>query len=139
MYATVLNAVKSLDIAFIAVLGAGAVAGLLCFSRLLHWLLHHYHRATMAVLTGFLFGSLAVVWPWKRVLDWTVSSSGEPRPAQQWPVGPTDYLVATGNDPRLALCLAVMVLGFVCVWYVDRRWGKVGLQAEGADPIGSAR
>ena len=139
MYGTVLAAVRDFDLLFLLVLATGAVCGLLVFSRVLHWLLHRFHGATLALLTGFLFGSLVVVWPWKRVLDWVVSSSGEPRPAQQIPVGPTDYLVATGNDPRLALCLAVMVLGFACVWFVDRRWGKVGLQSEDADPIGSAR
>ena len=38
------------------VLAMGAGCGLLCFSRLLHWLLQHFHQATMSLLTGFLFG-----------------------------------------------------------------------------------
>ena len=129
MYATVLNAVKSLDIAFIAVLGAGAVAGLLCFSRLLHWLLHHYHRATMAVLTGFLFGSLAVVWPWKRVLGWVVDRHGELKAAQQVPVSPAEYLTVTGQDPQLVLCLGLMAVGFAAVWLIDGKWGGAGSSA----------
>ena len=139
MYGTVLAAVKDFDLLFLVVLALGAGCGLLVFSRLLHWLLQRFHGSTLATLTGFLFGSLVVVWPWKQVLDWTVSSSGEPRPAQQLPVMPTDYLIATGNDPRLTLCLVLMLLGFVCVWFVDRRWGKVGLQPADADPIGSGR
>ena len=76
MYGTVLAAVKSLEVVFILVFALGAGVGLLCFSRLLHWLLQRYHQATMATLTGFLFGSLAVVWPWKRVLDWVEGSHG---------------------------------------------------------------
>ena len=28
------------------------MAGLLCFSRLLHYLLHRFHEGTMALLTG---------------------------------------------------------------------------------------
>ena len=139
MYGTVLSALKGFDLIFLLVLASGAACGLLVFSRLLHWLLQRFHGATLATLTGFLFGSLVVVWPWKQVLDWTVSSSGEPRPAQQVPVLPVDYLVATGNDPRVALCLLVMFLGFVCVWFVDWRWGKVGLKSDDADPIGSGR
>jgi len=124
MYATVLGAVKSLDLAFIAVLGAGAVAGLLCFSRLLHWLLHHFHHATMALLTGFLFGSLAVVWPWKRVLEWVVDRHGDLKPAQQIPVSPAEYLTVSGQDPQLLLCIAMMFAGFLAVWIIDTRWGR---------------
>ena len=124
MYGTVLVAVKTLDLLFLAVFAVGAAAGLLCFSRLLYWLLHRYHQATMALLTGFLFGSLAVVWPWKRVLAWVEGSHGQLKPAQQMPVLPTDYLVHTGQDPQIWFCVTLVVLGFVAVWWIDTRWGN---------------
>jgi putative membrane protein len=123
MYGTVLGAVKSLDLPLLAVLALGAVCGLLCFSRLLHFLLHRFHQGTMALLTGFLFGSLAVVWPWKRVLDWVAGSDGELRPAQQIPVSPAEFLTATGQDPRVWLCVGLMVTGFAIVWLIGTRWG----------------
>jgi putative membrane protein len=123
MYGTVLTAVKSLDLFFLAVFAVGAGSGLLCFSRLLYWLLHRYHQGTMALLTGFLFGSLTVVWPWKRVLDWVEGSHGQLKPAQQVPVSPAEFTVATGQEPLLGLCLSLMVLGFVAVWLIDARWG----------------
>lgn len=124
MYGTVLAALKSLDLLFIVVFALGAGAGLICFSRLLHWLLHRFHQGTMALLTGFLFGSLAVVWPWKRVLDWVEGGHGQLKPAQQLPVSPTEYLVATGQDPQLWFCLGLMLLGFALVWLIDYRWGS---------------
>ena len=123
MYATVLAAVKSLDLVFLAVFAVGAGCGLLCFSRLLYWLLHHYHQGTMALLTGFLFGSLVVVWPWKRVLDWVEGSHGQLKPAQQLPVSPAEFTVATGQEAWFVPCLALMALGFVAVWLIDARWG----------------
>jgi putative membrane protein len=121
MYGAVLAAVKSLDLPFLLVFAGGAAAGLLCFSRLLHWLLHRYHQATMALLTGFLAGSLAVVWPWKRVLDWVADSHGQLKPARQIPVTPGEYLAVTGQEPMLWLCIALMVTGFVAVWLIDSR------------------
>ena len=87
MYGPTLLAVKALDVGYLSLLVLGAVCGLLVFSRLLHWLLQRFHAATMALLTGFLFGSLLVVWPWKRVLAWVEGSSGGLKPAQQLPVG----------------------------------------------------
>ena len=124
MYGTVLTAVKSLDLLFLAVFSVGAGAGLLCFSRLLHWLLHHFHQATMALLTGFLFGSLAVVWPWKRVLAWVEGSHGQLKPAQQLPVSPAEFFSVTGQEPMIWTCIALMVLGFGLVWLIDSKWGK---------------
>lgn len=43
----------------------GAVVGLVLFSRLLSWLLKRYEAKTLAVLIGFLIGSLYVIWPYQ--------------------------------------------------------------------------
>ena len=122
MYSTTLVALKSLDLVFILVFVIGAGCGLLCFSRLLHWLLQRFHQGTMAVLTGFLFGSLLVVWPWKRVLEWVEGSHGQLKPAQQFPVSPLDYQVYTGQDPQLWFCLSLMIAGFALVWLIHASW-----------------
>ncbi|MEZ7991579.1 MAG: DUF368 domain-containing protein [Halioglobus sp.] len=122
MYSTTLVALKSLDLVFILVFVIGAGCGLLCFSRLLHWLLQRFHQGTMAVLTGFLFGSLLVVWPWKRVLEWVEGSHGQLKPAQQLPVSPLDYQIYTGQDPQLWFCLSLMIAGFALVWLIHASW-----------------
>ena len=122
MYSTTLVALKSLDLVFILVFVIGAGCGLLCFSRLLHWLLQRFHQGTMAVLTGFLFGSLLVVWPWKRVLEWVEGSHGQLKPAQQFPVSPLDYQVYTGQGPQLWFCLSLMIAGFALVWLIHASW-----------------
>ncbi|MAO65215.1 MAG: DUF368 domain-containing protein [Balneola sp.] len=43
----------------------GAIVGLAAFSRFLSWLLSKYHPQTIAVLIGFLIGSLYVIWPYQ--------------------------------------------------------------------------
>jgi putative membrane protein len=124
MYGTVLAAVKSLDLVFLLVFILGAGSGLLCFSRLLHWLLHRFHQATMGLLTGFLFGSLVIVWPWKQVLEWVQDSHGLLKAARQVPVSPAEYLALTGQEPTIGLCLVLMVVGFAVVWLIDYSWGR---------------
>jgi len=123
MYGTVLAAVKSLDLPFLLVFALGCGTGLLCFSRLLHWLLHRFHQATMALLTGFLFGSLLIVWPWKHVLAWVAGSHGQLKPAQQVPVSPAEYFALTGQEPMVLLCAALVIVGFAVVWLIDHSWG----------------
>ena len=64
-YAPVLAAVSGRDLLTVAVVGTGAVLGLVLFSRLLHYLLERHRNPLMGVLTGFLVGSLWKIWPWK--------------------------------------------------------------------------
>lgn len=45
--------------------GAGLVLGISLFVRCLSWLLNKFHDVTVAVLIGFMLGSLRKVWPWK--------------------------------------------------------------------------
>ncbi len=51
----------------LANLGAGLVVGAILFSRVISWLLANYHQITLSLLTGFLAGSLRVVWPYQSI------------------------------------------------------------------------
>ena len=64
-YHLVLEAVKTRDLAVIALFAAGCLIGLLTFARLLKYLFNHFKEITIALLTGFMIGSLYKVWPWK--------------------------------------------------------------------------
>ncbi|MBR7888627.1 DUF368 domain-containing protein [Marinomonas sp. A79] len=71
MYGFVLSAVKGLDLVVIAIFAAGALVGLLSFSKLLNYLLTHARSMTLALLTGVMLGALVKVWPWKVTDTWS--------------------------------------------------------------------
>ncbi|OMP30430.1 DUF368 domain-containing protein [Mangrovimonas sp. DI 80] len=73
-YKTLSDAFHDFDLKRIAIFGLGAVVGLLSFSRVLKWLFKNYHNTTLAILTGFIFGSLNKIWPWK-VTDMVMEKS----------------------------------------------------------------
>ena len=64
-YHVVIEAIHDRELKLILIFGAGCVVGLLSFSRVLKWLFSRFKSATLAVLTGFLLGSLNKIWPWK--------------------------------------------------------------------------
>lgn len=64
-YDAVLEAVDTMNLSVILTVVAGMATGLLLFTRALKWLLSRYYQATLALLTGFIAGSLVKVWPWK--------------------------------------------------------------------------
>jgi len=68
-YHRVLEAVKNLDLSVLIWFAAGAFLGLVSFSRFLKWLLNRYSLPTLAVLCGFMLGSLRKVWPYQEVLE----------------------------------------------------------------------
>ena len=46
----------------------GSVFGLVSLSHLLAYVLKHYKNRTLALIMGFITGSLGVVWPWKNTI-----------------------------------------------------------------------
>ena len=94
----------------------GAVVGLLSFSRILKWLFKNYHNATLALLSGFIVGSLNKVWPWKRVLSWRTDSEGLKVPFKEESVWPTDF----NGDPQVLYAIALMLIGFFTILVLER-------------------
>ena len=83
-YQSVLDAVHQRDMEVILVVGAGAIVGLLSFARLLKWMFSRYKNGTLALLSGFIIGSLPKIWPWKVVLESEVFDGKEiPLPTNQ--------------------------------------------------------
>ncbi len=90
----------------------GAVVGLLAFSKFLNWCFKHYHNVTMALLTGFLLGSMKKVWPWKQVTE-SVVIRGEVRVLQEANVMPSAF------DSHFAIAVGLMIFGFALVLILE--------------------
>lgn len=64
-YFYIMDAVKELKIGTLLIFAAGALIGITSFSRVLSFALARFRNSTLALLTGFMLGSLNKVWPWK--------------------------------------------------------------------------
>ena len=118
-YAPVIGAVHNLDPVRMAAIGLGIVAGLLTFSRVLRRLLARHRTPTLAVLTGFLLGSLNALWPWKAQLrELYTHSDGR----IEWLMGNRWPADAGEIWPALGLAL----LGAAAVLAIDRFAGARG-------------
>ncbi|WP_300437215.1 DUF368 domain-containing protein [Christiangramia sp.] len=76
-YKSITEAAHDFDLKTLAIVGGGAIFGLLTFSRILKWLFVHYSSITLAVLTGFIAGSLNKIWPWKETLETAIYGDKE--------------------------------------------------------------
>ena len=101
-YETVLSAVSDRNLLIIAYVGVGAVAGLISFTKLLKWIFENYYSVAIALLTGFLLGSLNKLWPWQEKDSVTLVTENMP----------------PGSDWTLAIALAMA--GAVVVFGLER-------------------
>jgi putative membrane protein len=108
-YEFIIQAIKDLDVKIIAIFGAGAVLGIMSFSRLLSWMFKKYHDLTVALLSGFMIGSLLKVWPYKKVVETRIDRHGEVVPLIEKAIFPDGEMYST-IPAAAALTLTAVIL-----------------------------
>lgn len=99
-YEFMLNAVRDFQVSIIAVFAAGGVIGVIAFSNVIAWLFKKFHNATLAILSGFMIGSLNKLWPWKKVLETRINSQGVEVPFLEKSISPARFAELFSSDPR---------------------------------------
>lgn len=110
-YFFIMEAVKTFDIKVILVFGAGACIGITSFSRVLSYALKHFRNITLAVLTGFMLGSLNKVWPWKETIETFIDSHGVEKPLIESNILPNQYIWEA---------VVLMLAGFFLVYFLEK-------------------
>ncbi len=119
-YAYIIGAVSAFNIPVLLLFAVGAAVGIISFSHLLSWLLLKHHGMTVALLTGFMVGSLNKIWPWKEVLETYIDSHGAVQPLVERNVLPGVFEQATGQPAMLGWALFFMAVGFLLIWGIER-------------------
>jgi len=92
--------------------GVGAVVGLIALSHLLSWLFKRFHDVAVALITGFVAGSLAIIWPWKSPGEMIIKNGEE------------KILSYTKNlpqiDAELGIALVIILVGAAVMWIVEK-------------------
>ncbi|MGE0076631.1 MAG: DUF368 domain-containing protein [Bacteroidales bacterium] len=130
-YAFMMGAISSFDFPIILIFLGGAVVGLLLFSNVLSWFLHHYKSITISLLTGFMLGSLNKVWPWKIAIQTYIDKSGAVKPLIEKNVLPDTFKYTNGLEPYTLWAILFAVLGVVVILLLER----ITIKKENTDDI----
>lgn len=130
---TVKKALTTFDpssLLFLIVFALGCLTGLLTFANLLSWTFKNYKNQTLALLTGFMIGSLNKIWPWRLPVkglnekDQIITSSEqlialgkEVKIIQEVNQLPWNF---SAGEPFIFPALILMVIGFVSVFIIER-------------------
>lgn len=119
-YKYILTALDERNIPVILLFMLGCIVGILLFSRVISWLLTHYKSLTIAMLSGFMIGSLNKVWPWKIVDSYRLNSHGEQVPYLDHNVLPHQFLTETGINPQLVEAILLASFGILIVVLIEK-------------------
>ena len=115
-YELILTSIKDLKLTIITVFASGCIVGLLSFSKLLSWMFKKYHDLTIAILTGFLIGSLNKIWPWKETISTRINSHGKTVPFIQNNISPADF----NGDNQLIFALIMAIIGLGLILFLEK-------------------
>ncbi|MCM4159344.1 DUF368 domain-containing protein [Antarcticibacterium flavum] len=128
-YKPITEAAHDFDLKTLGIVAVGAVAGLLSFARILKWLFDHHSTITLAVLTGFIAGSLNKIWPWKKVLE-TAQYGDKSVVIREASVLPGNF---EGN-PHLLPAVILMLAGFFLILILEQIATQKPLPAHATNP-----
>jgi putative membrane protein len=122
----VMDGVRAMDFAAVTTqvfqtilpIGLGAVIGLLAFTRVLSWLLARFYTLTVAVLIGFMIGSLRRIWPYKTILAWGEDRHGDPVPLE-W-----ENVLPPALDSSVVFAIVLCLIGFVLLSVIDHIYDR---------------
>jgi putative membrane protein len=119
LYPMFIDALASFHVDFLMVFAMGGIVGLMLLSRILSWLMSHYKAAVIATMSGFLLGSLSIIWPWKNIAATVLSSENQLAVGAQ-NILPQNYLATVGQEPYLLSSSVAFVVGLFVVLLIER-------------------
>ena len=106
----------------LGVFAIGAIIGLKTFSKVLHWMFEKHKNTTLALLIGFMAGSLNKVWPWKQVLETRINSHGEVVPYLDKSILPQNF----DGQPQILTAISLAIIGFIVIFGMEKLAAKLG-------------
>lgn len=111
-YILVLQAISSFDFVILTPIALGCILGLLLFAQLLSYLFKNFKDATISLLTGFVAGSLVIIWPWKITKYISLAGGKEKAVGYSW--------FFPNYEATLLIAFLMALAGFFIVWLMER-------------------
>ncbi len=116
-YKTILDAVHDRDIKIILTVGTGAIFGLLSFAKILKWMFIRYKNSTLAILTGFILGSLNKIW--REILE-AKTIAHKIITSKEQSVSPFTF----EGDHQIMYAIIAAIIGFSLIFILERTASK---------------
>lgn len=108
-----------IDILLPVVLGAGF--GLILFSHFLSWIFKKYRDEAISILTGFILGSLVILWPWKNPIKKTDAFGNFITKANgEYIIQGYERFIPDKLDAGVLIAGLIMIAGIGTIWLIEK-------------------
>lgn len=114
-----IDAINDRDIGILIPVGIGAIGGLIVFSHILSWVFKRFRDETISILTGFILGSVSILWPWQKEEYLTdaagqlILKDGEKVITHYTRVLPADFGI------EFWIAIACILFGIISIWATE--------------------
>jgi len=115
-YVLVLSSISVLNLNVLIPFGLGCGFGLIAFSHILNWLFSRYKDVTISLLTGFILGSLLIIWPWKKLIEETLVIGEKTKTVTKG----YEWFLPSDMNLELGLSLILILVGIISVWGIEK-------------------
>ncbi|MBI9053105.1 MAG: DUF368 domain-containing protein [Bacteroidales bacterium] len=115
-----IHAVNNMEIKILIPVIMGAIVGLIAFSHILSWIYKKYKDQTISLLTGFILGSLGILWPWKNYL-YMVDEAGSyiMKNGEKVIQSSSQYIPESFNN-EVIIAVVLIVIGFISISLIEK-------------------
>lgn len=107
-----IEAVNKLDIKTLAPVAVGAGVGLLAFSHVLAWVFKKFKDQTISLLSGFILGSLPILWPWKEEVTEVFG--------EKIKVVGYNWQIPSSLNTEVIFAIVLMVIGIISILLMEK-------------------
>ena len=108
------EAISDFNVVLLSVFVVGSVAGMLAFSHVLSWILSKFFNATIAILTGFILGSVSIIWPWKNPVEFIEKADGEMVPVRY------EHFIPEQMNTETLIAIGLILSGIGCIYLIEK-------------------
>jgi len=115
-----IDAVNEWNLEILIPVGIGAVVGLIAFSHILSWVFKNYRNQTISLLTGFILGSVSILWPWQKLI-YMKDAAGELILKKEEPViVKYERYIPESLNSEVIFAFLIALAGIASIWAIEK-------------------
>ncbi|MDD2549574.1 MAG: DUF368 domain-containing protein [Bacteroidales bacterium] len=119
-----IDAVNQANFAVLLPVIIGGVVGIMVLSHVLSWIYKKYKNQTVALLTGFILGSLSILWPWKNEIYRMDSMGGFVLKEGEKIVQGYDLFIPKALNLEVLIAIILVIVGYLIIMLMEKLANK---------------
>lgn len=115
-----IDAINDRDFGILLPVLIGAAVGLVAFAHILSWVFKRFRDETISILTGFILGSVSILWPWQQA-EYLNDAAGNVmlKDGEKVITHYTRYL-PENLGTEFWIAIACIILGIISIWATEK-------------------